>query len=137
MRTFRVNVNGNTYEVQLEEISASEMKNTSASAQKTSAPQSAQGRAVNAPIAGTVLSVNVSSGQSQPSVPSQSVSIPSQSVSVPSLCEGHIHSAKATSARKGLSRDTVFSEETICIPACLGQNCSTHLQKEKNNKIRV
>lgn len=64
MRTFRVNVNGNTYEVQLEEISASEIKNTSASAQKTSAPQSAQGRAVNAPIAGTVLSVNVSSGQS-------------------------------------------------------------------------
>ncbi len=61
MRTFRVNVNGNTYEIQLEEISASEIKNTPAP-QAQPAAQTTGGRAVNAPIAGTILSVNVSSG---------------------------------------------------------------------------
>lgn len=63
MRTFRVNVNGNTYEIQLEEISASEIKNTPAPKTQT-ATQPVGGRAVNAPIAGTILSVNVSEGQS-------------------------------------------------------------------------
>ena len=63
MRTFRVNVNGNTYEIQLEEISAAEIKNTPAPKAQPAA-QTAGGRAVNAPIAGTILSVNVSEGQS-------------------------------------------------------------------------
>ncbi len=65
MRTFKVNVNGNLYEVQLEEVSASEIK--SAPAQQA-APVSHStapvgGKAVNAPIAGTILSVNVAEGQ--------------------------------------------------------------------------
>ncbi len=60
MRTFKVTVNGNLYEVQLEEVSASEIKSTPA--QKPVA-QPAGGMAVNAPIAGTILSVNVSIGQ--------------------------------------------------------------------------
>lgn len=59
MRTFKVNVNGNTYEVQLEEISASEIKSAPAA---QPASQVTGGKAVNAPIAGTVLSVNVSTG---------------------------------------------------------------------------
>ncbi len=61
MRTFRVNVNGNTYEIQLEEISPSEIKNTPAQ-KPAPASQPTGGKAVNAPIAGTILSVNVSSG---------------------------------------------------------------------------
>lgn len=65
MRIFRVNVNGNTYEVQLEEISASEIKsapvqNTAPAAPAAAAP--AGGKEVNAPIAGTILTVNVSTG---------------------------------------------------------------------------
>lgn len=67
MRTFKVNVNGNTYEVQLEEVSASEIKsapvqNTAPAASAASSP--AGGKEVNAPIAGTILTVNVSTGAS-------------------------------------------------------------------------
>ncbi len=62
MRTFKVNVNGNTYEVQLEEVSASEIK--SAPVQNTVPAAPAEGREVKAPIAGTILTVNVSTGAS-------------------------------------------------------------------------
>lgn len=64
MRTFKVTVNGNLYEVQLEEINASEIKNTPAQKPSSQPSSPAGGRAVNAPIAGTILSVNVSVGQS-------------------------------------------------------------------------
>ena len=62
MRTFKVNVNGNTYEVQLEEVSASEIKSTPV--QNTAPAAPVEGREVKAPIAGTILTVNVSTGAS-------------------------------------------------------------------------
>ena len=65
MRTFKVNVNGNTYEVQLEEVSASEIKSTPVQNTAPAAPVTpVEGREVKAPIAGTILTVNVSTGTS-------------------------------------------------------------------------
>ena len=67
MKTYRVNVNGTNYEIQVEEISASEVKSAPAqvpaqapAAAPVAAP--AGGEAVNSPMPGTILSVNVKAG---------------------------------------------------------------------------
>ncbi len=65
MRHYRVNVNGNAYEIAIEEITADEAKKASAAAPAASAPSapvSAGATTVNAPMPGTILSVNVSAG---------------------------------------------------------------------------
>lgn len=67
MRHYRVNVNGNAYEIAIEEITADEAKKASApavapAASAPSAPVSAGATTVNAPMPGTILSVNVSAG---------------------------------------------------------------------------
>lgn len=65
MRHYRVNVNGNAYEIAIEEITADEAKKASAPAPAASAPSapvSAGATTVNAPMPGTILSVNVSAG---------------------------------------------------------------------------
>ena len=68
MKKYRVNVNGTNYEIAVEEISGAEAKNAPAA---TPAPAAApapvaigDGTKVTAPMPGTVLSVNVSAGQS-------------------------------------------------------------------------
>lgn len=65
MRNYRVIVNGTAYEVAVEEISASEVKAAPASA--PAAPSKAAvagaGEKVSAPMPGTILSVNVTAGQ--------------------------------------------------------------------------
>ena len=66
MRNYRVNVNGNVYEVAVEEISASEVKAAPAAAPAPApkAPAAAgAGEKITAPMPGTILSVNVSAGQ--------------------------------------------------------------------------
>ena len=65
MKAYRVNVNGNTYEITLEVIDKSEIKTTAPAASPApaaSAPAGAQ--TVTAPMPGTILKVNVSNGQS-------------------------------------------------------------------------
>lgn len=70
MRHYRVNVNGNAYEIAIEEISADEAKKASSSAaapaasapSAPAAPVSAGATTVNAPMPGTILAVNVSAG---------------------------------------------------------------------------
>lgn len=66
MKHYRVNVNGTAYEIAIEEISAAEAKNA-ASAAPAAAPAPASvpagGITVNAPMPGTILSVNVTAGQ--------------------------------------------------------------------------
>lgn len=66
MKAYRVNVNGNTYEITLEVIDKSEIKSQPVAineAKATSAPVSAGAQAVSAPMPGTILKVNVSNGQ--------------------------------------------------------------------------
>ena len=66
MKAYRVNVNGNTYEITLEVIDKSEIKTTApAAAPVAAAPVSAPAGAqtVTAPMPGTILKVNVSNGQ--------------------------------------------------------------------------
>ncbi|MBQ9976380.1 MAG: biotin/lipoyl-binding protein [Clostridia bacterium] len=73
MKNYRVIVNGTTYEVALEEIDASQVKEapvqTAAPAVKAEAPAQAAvsapagGESVTAPMPGTILSVNVTAGK--------------------------------------------------------------------------
>lgn len=64
MRRFRVNVNGNEYDITVEELDASAAKSAPKAAPKaapkTAAP--AGGEAVKSPMPGTILKVNVASG---------------------------------------------------------------------------
>ncbi|MBO5339115.1 MAG: biotin/lipoyl-binding protein [Clostridia bacterium] len=67
MKAYKVNVNGNVYEITLEVIDKADIKAPSAPAPAaapapTSAPAGAQ--AIKAPMPGTILKVNVSNGQS-------------------------------------------------------------------------
>lgn len=65
MKAYRVNVNGNVYDITIEVIDKSEIKAPAKAeapvAPATSAP--AGGEAIKAPMPGTILKVNVSNGQ--------------------------------------------------------------------------
>ena len=65
MKAYRVNVNGNTYEITLEVIDKSEIKAPAApkSESPAAAPAPAGAQTVAAPMPGTILKVNVSNGQ--------------------------------------------------------------------------
>ena len=67
MKTYRVNVNGTNYEIQVEEISAAEVKSAPAAAPApvaAPAPAAAPagGESVSSPMPGTILAVNVKAG---------------------------------------------------------------------------
>ena len=69
MKKYLVNVNGNSYEVEIELIDSAEAAAPAASAPKAApaapaAPVSAEGEKVSAPMPGTILAVNVTAGQS-------------------------------------------------------------------------
>ncbi|MBR4880811.1 MAG: biotin/lipoyl-binding protein [Clostridia bacterium] len=66
MRRFRVNVNGNEYDITVEEIDASEAKTAPAPKKAAPAPSAAPagGETVKSPMPGTILKVNVSNGAS-------------------------------------------------------------------------
>ncbi len=70
MKKYRVNVNGNSYEVEIELIDSAEAAaapSTPAPAPAApaapAAPTSGAGENVNAPMPGTILAVNVTAGQ--------------------------------------------------------------------------
>ncbi len=77
MKAYKVNVNGNVYEITLEVIDKSDIKTTqpsnsapqtapaptAAPATVANTPQNGGGTPVNAPMPGTILKVNVSVGQ--------------------------------------------------------------------------
>ena len=64
MKAYRVNVNGNVYEITLEVIDKSEIKAQPAPAAAPAAAPAVQGaQSVTAPMPGTILKVNVSNGQ--------------------------------------------------------------------------
>lgn len=73
MKAYKVNVNGNVYEITLEVINKDDIKTTaptqvaaSAAPAQTSAPVApaqAGGTTVSAPMPGTILKVNVANGQ--------------------------------------------------------------------------
>ena len=68
MKAYKVNVNGNVYEITLEVIDKADIKAPAAPAPQAApapvaaAPAGAQ--TINAPMPGTILKVNVSNGQS-------------------------------------------------------------------------
>ena len=68
MKKYKVTVNGNVYEIELEEINASEVKSAPAaaatSAPRATIPAASNGEAVTSPMPGTVLNVNVANGAS-------------------------------------------------------------------------
>ena len=67
MRRFRVNVNGNEYDITVEEIDASAAKAAPApKAAPKAAPSAAAagGEAVKSPMPGTILKINVTNGAS-------------------------------------------------------------------------
>lgn len=61
MRRFRVNVNGNEYDIIVEELDASAVKSVPKAAPKAAAAP-AGGEAVKSPMPGTILKVNVNNG---------------------------------------------------------------------------
>ena len=66
MKAYRVNVNGNTYEITLEVIDKAEIKTPAPKAEAPAAapaPVAAGAQTVSAPMPGTILKVNVSNGQ--------------------------------------------------------------------------
>ena len=69
MKMYRVNVNGNVYEITLEVVDAAEVKAAPAPAAAAApapvaapAAAPANGEKINAPMPGTILAVNVSNG---------------------------------------------------------------------------
>ena len=62
MKKYAVTVNGIKYEVEIEEISASQVSAAPAPAAAPAAP--AGGTTINAPMPGTILAVNVTNGAS-------------------------------------------------------------------------
>ena len=64
MKAYRVNVNGNVYEITLEVIDKSEIKAQPApKAEAAPAPVAGGAQTVSAPMPGTILKVNVANGQ--------------------------------------------------------------------------
>ena len=66
MKAYRVNVNGNVYEITLEVIDKSEIKAAPVQAQAPAAapaPVAAGDKTVTAPMPGNILKVNVTAGQ--------------------------------------------------------------------------
>ena len=66
MKAYRVNVNGNVYEITLEVIDKSEIKAQpapKAEAAPAPAPVAGGAQTVSAPMPGTILKVNVANGQ--------------------------------------------------------------------------
>ena len=61
MKKYRVNVNGTAYEIEVELMGETEATTPVASAPAAAAPAGAT--AINAPMPGTILSVNVQNGQ--------------------------------------------------------------------------
>ena len=67
MRKFIVNVNGTSYEVEVEEISGAEAGNAAKQAAKPTAPAAALSggeKTITAPMPGNIMSVNVKPGDS-------------------------------------------------------------------------
>ena len=67
MKAYKVNVNGNVYEITIEEIDKADIKAPAASAPVAAAPAPvaapAGAQTIKAPMPGTILKVNVSNGQ--------------------------------------------------------------------------
>jgi biotin carboxyl carrier protein len=69
MKAYKVNVNGNVYEITLEVINKEDIKTTAPAAPAApaqaapAAPAQAGGTTVSAPMPGTILKVNVANGQ--------------------------------------------------------------------------
>ena len=68
MKAYKVNVNGNVYEITLEVIDKADIKPVAAPAPAAApaapaAPASAGAQTIKAPMPGTILKVNVSNGQ--------------------------------------------------------------------------
>ena len=67
MKAYRVNVNGNVYEITLEVIDKADIKAAPAAAvapaAAPAAPVAAGAKTVNAPMPGNILKVNVTAGQ--------------------------------------------------------------------------
>ncbi|MGM9898959.1 MAG: biotin/lipoyl-containing protein [Bacilli bacterium] len=66
MKVYKVKVNGKVYEVELESVKESNGSIAAPTPQPTSAPQpvsSGEGKDLNAPMAGTIIDVKVSVGQ--------------------------------------------------------------------------
>jgi len=65
MKNYRVNVNGTTYEVEVEEIAKGDVKVSEPKQEvKQEAKPSAGANTITAPMAGTILEIKVSNGQS-------------------------------------------------------------------------
>lgn len=62
MRYFKVNVNGTLYEIQLEEVTAEEIKNTPAKP-VANTPAKTEGEEIKCPMAGTISAVNITEGK--------------------------------------------------------------------------
>ena len=66
MKKYKVNVNGNLYEVTVEEVSEQEEKENCLSGEKTthasSSSSAAEGEKITSPMPGNILSVNISNG---------------------------------------------------------------------------
>ncbi|MDY2792968.1 MAG: biotin/lipoyl-containing protein [Eubacteriales bacterium] len=67
MKMYKVNVNGNLYEITLEVVDAAEVKTAPKAAAPAAAPAApvavGEGQKITAPMPGTILKVNVQNGQ--------------------------------------------------------------------------
>ncbi len=63
MKKYRVNVNGTAYEVEIELIDNTEATSAPAAPKVEEKATSIGGEAINAPMPGTILAVNVTAGQ--------------------------------------------------------------------------
>lgn len=65
MKNYHITVNGKTYDVVVEEVSSADFQastSTPTPAPAAAAPQASSGKAVTAPMPGTIISVNVAAG---------------------------------------------------------------------------
>ena len=64
MKKYRVNVNGTSYEVEIEEMTGAPAAAPVSAPAAAPAPASGAGEAINAPMPGNILAVNVAAGDS-------------------------------------------------------------------------
>jgi len=113
MKKYNITVNGNTYEVEVEEVSA-DAAVTSAPVVKKEAPKKAatkaNGTPVTAPMPGTILNVKVAVGQNVKKGDALCVlEAMKMENDIPAVCDGVITSVNATKGASVASGDVLFT----------------------------
>ncbi len=114
MKKYNITVNGNTYEVEVEEVSAESSAPAAAPTEKKEAPKKSaakvSGTPITAPMPGTILNVKAAVGQK---VKKGDVLCVLEAMKmendIPALCDGTVTSVNAAKGASVASGDVLFT----------------------------